>query len=154
MMTIKPIPRKELIEGETYLLNPIRGQQREVKKLSGNIIFVYPSVGYRNMLKTRGLYYPAEVQSFSIINPDGFSIRPNGAGEFKTESEAWADFDLWLDKFKDQGYYLTSVGSRLALDQVKAYCKIRVMLWRLLRDFDRLVALNMIEHENKTVVSS
>ena len=49
-----------------------------------------------------------------LLSPDGFSLFPDKS--YKTESEAWKDFEIWKERFNIQGYYSSNKGKILLSD--------------------------------------
>lgn len=62
-----------------------------------------------------------ENKNFQILSPDGFPI---GYGEsYNTKEEAEQAFDIWKQRYEQQGYYSSNKG-RIALDDLRNHCNL------------------------------
>jgi hypothetical protein len=59
-----------------------------------------------------------------MLSPDGFSIHHSDV--YDTPEEALAALDEWKKRFERQGYYSSNQG-RIGLDEIKDYCRMKVM---------------------------
>jgi hypothetical protein len=56
---------------------------------------------------------------FQVYSPDGFSIM--GSKTFSSLEEAKQQFDQWVKRFENQGYYASNKG-RISLDDLEKSC--------------------------------
>lgn len=63
-------------------------------------------------------------QLWNVLSPDGFTITRDT--QYATEEEAWAAFEQWRERYREQGYYSTvydGVRFHVPLDELHEYCE-------------------------------
>jgi AAA+ superfamily predicted ATPase len=60
-------------------------------------------------------------KKIQVISPDGFTIDFQ-KNSYKDMAAAEKAFDAWAKRYEGQGYY-SSVRGRIALNELKSYCK-------------------------------
>lgn len=71
--------------------------------------------------------------AYTIISPDGFTIHPTDT--YPTPEAAWEAFEEWKKRYEFQGYYSSNRG-RIALDELKEYCRLEECNEDDAEDFD------------------
>lgn len=61
-----------------------------------------------------------EQKRYDVISPDGFTIRM-GVPEFKTEEAREKYFEMWKNRYVQQGYYSSNMG-RIPLNELRSRC--------------------------------
>lgn len=64
----------------------------------------------------------AKKRTFIVISPDGFPLERDV--EYKDKEEAAQAIDKFVDKYRSQGYYSTTVRVRIPIEKIEENCRI------------------------------
>jgi len=64
----------------------------------------------------------AKKQKFIVMSPDGFPIERDVA--YKNLAEVQEAIERFVDRYRTQGYYSTTVRRRLPIDEIEENCRI------------------------------
>lgn len=61
-------------------------------------------------------------KEFVVLSPDGIRISYNKT--YKTEEDAYEAFKLWVENYRNQGYYSSVEFGRIDLEDMEHYCQM------------------------------
>jgi hypothetical protein len=64
----------------------------------------------------------AKKQKFTVISPDGFPLERDA--EYSSKEEAQDAIERFVDRYRTQGYYSTTVRVRIPIHEIEENCRL------------------------------
>ena len=64
----------------------------------------------------------AKKGTFTVLSPDGFPLERDT--EYKNKKEAQEAIEKFVDKYRAQGYYSTTVRVRIPIHEIEENCRL------------------------------